>query len=295
MPPAEILKKVRKIEIKTKGAVESLLGGDYKSSFKGRGIEFHEVRNYVVGDDVRTIDWNVTARMNHPYVKRFVEERELNIILLLDLSRSTLFGSTGKKRDVLAEIGALLTFSAIENNDRVGLLLFTDRVENYIPPQKGRRHGLRILRDTLYFEQKGSETDPVPALEYLLHILKRRAIVFILSDFLGDNFTIEHIKRPLSVLSKKHDLISIVVRDPMEEKFPIRGLINIEDFEKGEKGAIFGKEIDRFLRKDQKKKDDALNNFFKKYGIDSVFLRTGEDYSVTLHRFFRERARRLVL
>ena len=287
MTETEILKKVRRIEIKTRRVVDTLLGGDYRSSFRGKGMEFHDVREYMVGDDVRTIDWRVTARMNHPYVKRFVEERELNIMLLIDLSGSSFFGSKAIKRHIMAEIGAILAFSAIRNNDRVGLLLFTDMVEKYIPLEKGRRHGLRIIRDILFFDPKGRRTDPLPSFEFILHTVRRRGIVFLISDFMGEGFNPNRIKKTFSVLSRKHDLIPIVVRDPLETKFPIGGVITMVDLEDQGIVGVLPRELEK-LGSDY----DRIRNMFKDAGIDWIEIFTGQDYTPPLHRFFRMRARR---
>jgi len=287
MTETEVLKKVRRIEIKTRKVVDTLLGGDYRSSFRGKGMEFHDVREYTIGDDVRTIDWKVTARMNHPYVKRFIEERELNIMLLIDLSGSSLFGSRGIKRHTMAEIGAILAFSAIRNNDRVGLLLFTDMVEKYIPLEKGRRHGLRIIRDILFFNPENRATDPLPSFEFILHAIKRRGIVFLISDFMGEGFKPDRIRKTFSVLSRKHDLIPIVVRDPLEVRFPVSGIITVSDLENGEMIGLLPGEVKR-LEKDYRR----IKEMFRETGVDWIEILTGQDYTDPLHRFFRMRARR---
>ncbi len=292
MKTSEILKKVRKIEIYTKKIVDTVLGGEYKSSFKGKGIEFHDVREYILGDDVKTIDWNVTARMGSPYVKRFVDERELNIVLLIDLSGSTFFGSASMKREKIAEIGALFAFSAIRNNDRVGLLSFTDRVEKYIPPEKGRKHALWIIRDILFYEPIGRLTDPIPVMEYLLNVLKRRGIVFFISDFLGDGFEPERIRKPFSILSQKHDLIPVIVRDKFEMEFKIRGIIDIKDAETGEEFSIPSSELSKYLKK---RRDEELLNLFKKCECDYIYLNTEDDYIPEIEKFFRLRAKRMAI
>uniref|UniRef100_A0A7C4U8W5 DUF58 domain-containing protein n=1 Tax=candidate division WOR-3 bacterium TaxID=2052148 RepID=A0A7C4U8W5_UNCW3 len=292
MNTSEILKKVRKIEIYTKRIVDTVLGGEYRSSFKGKGIEFHDVREYITGDDIKTIDWNVTARMGSPYVKRYIDERELNIILLIDISGSTIFGSFERKREKIAEISALFAFSAIRNNDRVGLLPFTDRVEKYIPPEKGRKHALLIIREILFFKPEDVKTDPIPAMEYLLFILKRRGIIFFISDFLGENFEIERIKKTFSILSRKHDLIPVIVRDRFEEEFNMRGLIDIKDPETGEEIAIPSNEIMSFLRK---RNDEELFKLFKKNDCDWIYLRTDGDYIKEIEKFFLRRAKRMAI
>lgn len=292
MKTSDILKKVRKIEIYTRKIVDTVLGGEYKSSFKGKGIEFHDVREYIVGDDVKTIDWNVTARMGSPFVKRFIDERELNIILLIDISGSTIFGSSARKRERIAEISALFAFSAIRNNDRVGLLSFTDRIEKFIPPEKGRKHTLWIVRDILFFEPKGKNTDPVPAFEYLLHILKRKGVILLISDFLGEGFEPERIKKAFSVLSKKHDLIPVIVRDIFEYDFKIKGLIDIKDAETGEEFSIPSFELNKLL---ENRRDDELFKLFKKNDCDFIFINTEEDYIPAIEKFFRRRAKRMAI
>ena len=288
MTPSEILKRVRRIEIKTRKIVDTLLGGDYRSSFRGKGMEFHDVREYMIGDDVRTIDWKVTARMNHPYVKRFIEERELNIMLLIDISSSTLFGSKAIKRQTMAEIAALLTFSAIRNNDRVGLLMFTELPEKYIPMEKGRRHGLRIIRDILFFQPEKRGTDPLPPMEFILHGMKRRGIVFLISDFLGENFKPERIKKIFSVLTKKHDLIPILVKDPLEDILPFGGIFAFRELESGDTGVLMPSDIEKI-----KRARERIIELFRETGTDWIEIKTGEDYAGPIHRFFLSRARRM--
>ena len=289
MKTSEILKKIRKIEISTRKIVDTVLGGEYKSSFKGKGIEFHDVREYITGDDVKTIDWNVTARMGSPYVKRFIDERELNIILLIDISGSTYFGSYARKKEIIAEISALFAFSAIRNNDRVGLLSFTDKVEKFIPPQKGRKHALWIIRDILFFEPEGRKTDPIPVMEYLLHIMKRKGIVLFISDFLGDGFKAERIKKPFAVLSRKHDLVPVIVRDRFEDDFKIKGLVDVKDSETGEEFAIPSFELSKFLKD---RNDEELFKLFKKNDCDYISIKTDEDYLPAIEKFFRARVKR---
>lgn len=292
MKTSDIIKKVRKIEIYTRKIVDTVLGGEYRSSFKGKGIEFHDVREYIIGDDVKTIDWNVTARMGSPFVKRYIDERELNIILLIDISGSTDFGSSVFKKERIAEIAALFAFSAVRNNDRVGLLSFTDKVEKFIPPEKGRKHTLWIIRDILFCEPFGKMTDPIPAFEYLLHILKRKGIVFLISDFLGEAFNPDRIKKVFSVLSKKHDLIPVIVRDKFEHDFKIKGLIDIKDTETGEEFSIPSSMLNKYL---YSRKDDELFKLFKKNDCDFISIRTEEDYLPAIEKFFRTRAKRMAL
>src|SRR5256886_6772805 len=231
---AEILKKIRTLEIKTKGLVQTAFAGDYHSVFKGRGMNFSDVREYQPGDEIRSIDWNVTARFGSAFVKQFTEERELTVMLVVDVSASGNFGSTTQsKRELAAEVACLLAFSAIRNNDKVGLILFTDRVELFIPPKKGRLHTLRLIREILFFEPKGRGTQPAVALDYLNQVVHRRSVVFLISDFQAPDFA-----RALSVTSRRHDLIAIPIIDPREEDLPDVGLLTLEDAETGEQIKI---------------------------------------------------------
>src|SRR5665213_2812390 len=234
MIPREILKKIRQIELRTNRIVTETLAGQYHSVFKGQGMNFDEVREYQPGDDVRAIDWNVTARMNHPFIKKFVEERELTLMLVVDVSGSGLFGSRDQsKRELAAEIASVLAFSAIRNNDKVGLILFSDQVELFIPPKKGRSHTLRLIREILFFEPKGRGTQPSLALDYLNHIVSRRSVVFFISDFQAEDFS-----RALTITSRRHDLIAIRIDDLREETLPNVGIITLEDAETGEQIEI---------------------------------------------------------
>src|SRR5712671_4226664 len=231
---AEILKKIRTLEIKTRGLVETAFAGDYHSVFKGRGMNFEDVREYQPGDEIRSIDWNVTARMGNAFVKKFTEERELTVMLIVDVSASGNFGSTTQsKRELAAEVACLLAFSAIRNNDKVGLLLFTDQVELFIPPKKGRSHTLRLIREILFFEPKGRGTDPALALDYLNKIVTRRAVVFFISDFQAPDFS-----HALAVSGRRHDFIAIYIRDEREWALPNIGIITLEDAETGEQIEI---------------------------------------------------------
>src|SRR3954468_23694412 len=230
----EILKKIRALEIKTRGLVETAFAGDYHSVFKGRGMNFEDVREYQPGDEIRSIDWNVTARMGTAFVKKFTEERELTVMLVVDVSASGTFGSTTQsKRELAAEIACLLAFSAIRNNDKVGLLLFTDGVELFIPPKKGRSHTLRIIREILFFEPAGRGTQPKVALDYLNKIVTRRAVVFFISDFLGEDFS-----KKLAVTARRHDFIAVQIQDEREEVLPNIGIVTLEDAETGEQIEI---------------------------------------------------------
>lgn len=288
METSELLKKVRKIEIKTKGLSSHLFSGEYHSAFKGRGMSFSEVRDYQFGDDVRNIDWNVTARTGRPHVKVFEEERELTVILLIDVSGSSMFGSiSATKKEILTEISAVLAFSAINNNDKVGVLFFSDHVEKYIPPKKGRKHILRIIRELLDFEAKGRETDLTEALEYFNNVLKKRSIVFVLSDFATKNY-----ERALRIVAKRHDMIGLRLTDPREEKMPNVGLIQAEDPETG-KIQWLDTSSSR-LRQHYADIYQDYQAYFKatflKSGADVVQIKTNASYVNALLKFFQKRA-----
>ncbi len=291
MLPREVIQKVRRIEITTRRMVTDVLAGEYHSIFKGRGMEFSDVREYMMGDDVRTIDWNVTSRTGTLHVKKFVEERELTVLLMLDASGSADFGTTSRfKREVAAEIGALLAFSAIKNNDRVGAIVFTDEVEMFIPPRKGRSHVLRVIRDLLYFAPKGKKTNLAAAMEFLNSVTRKRAVVFVLSDFLTSGF-----EKPFRVAAKKHDVISIFLSDPRERDIPKAGMVELEDAETGHRMlldtadrralAAFTQHADARVQGQM----DALTAM----GVDIIDVNTGEPYDRPLQRFFERRARRL--
>ncbi|MFA5388155.1 MAG: DUF58 domain-containing protein [Candidatus Omnitrophota bacterium] len=290
MIPKEILKKVRQIEIMTGRLVNDVFAGEYESVFKGRGMEFHEVREYVPGDDIRSIDWNVTARTGHPYVKKFVEERELTVIIMADISGSGGFGTRNKmKTELMAEIGAVLSLSAIKNNDKIGLLLFTDKVEKFIPPQKGRPHVLRVIRELLYYKPGSRKTSINSALEYLGRVLNKRSVVFLISDFMDSGY-----EKLLRIINKRHDITAISISDPAEKILPDIGLVEFEDAETGE--ILFVDTGDSSLKKEfAKKKDfsvDARNKAFRSIGIDSIDISTDKPYIQPLIRFFKMRARR---
>jgi uncharacterized protein (DUF58 family) len=289
--PAEILKKIRALEIKTRGLVQTMFAGDYHSVFKGRGMNFEDVREYQPGDEIRSIDWNVTARLGTAFVKKFTEERELTVMLIVDVSASGNFGSTTQsKRELAAEVACLLAFSAIRNNDKVGLLLFTDRVELFIPPKKGRSHTLRIIREILFFEPLGRGTNPALALDYLNKIVTRRAVVFFISDFQAPDFS-----RALAVTGRRHDFIAVQVQDERERSFPNIGIITLEDAETGEQIEI--NTADRTTRSrfaDVVDRQDAeLLRMLRRNNIDTIALKTGEDYLSALRSFFKKRERRL--
>jgi uncharacterized protein (DUF58 family) len=287
----EILKKVRQIEIRTKNVVNDFFGGDYHSNFKGRGMTFSEVREYVPGDDVRTIDWNVTARTGKPHIKIFEEERELSVLILIDVSSSGVFGSKNLKIDLGVEIAAMLSFSAIKNNDKVGLALFSDKVEKYIPPKKGKKHVLRLITDIINhdFENSNKRTSIKSAIDFANKISKRKSVIFLISDFIDDNFWNE-----LKFLNFKHDVVGLQIYDSYERNFPNVGLINIHDSETGENTWIdttSKKNRDKF----QKNSNEKLDKFSKKcknIGFDLLQINTDDDYIKFLMQFFRSRAKR---
>jgi uncharacterized protein (DUF58 family) len=291
--PAEILKKIRALEIKTKGLVQTMFAGDYHSVFKGRGMNFEDVREYQPGDEIRAIDWNVTARLGTAFVKKFTEERELTVILVVDVSASGNFGSVSQsKRELAAEVACVLAFSAIRNNDKVGLLLFSDRVELFIPPKKGRSHTLRIIREILYFEPAGRGTAPALALDYLNNVVTRRAVVFFISDFQTSDFS-----RELSVSGRRHDFIALHIQDQREEALPNVGIITLEDAETGEQIEInTGDRTTRARFSAQAETRRAeLNRTLRRNNIDAISLRTGENYLPALRSFFKQRERRLAV
>ncbi len=287
----ELAKKIRLIEITTNRAVNDVLAGEYHSVFKGRGMEFDEVREYAPGDDVRTIDWNVTARLGKPFVKRFVEERELTVIFVVDLSASGTFGSRKQlKNEVAAELCALLAFSAIKNNDKVGLLAFTDRIEKFIPPKKGASHVLRLVRELLQFSPEGKGTNLAKALEYVGRVNRRRAIVFLVSDFIDEGYD-----KPLRLVARRNDLIAVSVRDPRESELPNVGLIALEDAETGET-VVFDTNSPtarRAYASIASQAREQRRELFRKVGVDEVQVSVGEDYVRDLMLFFRRRERRL--
>src|SRR4029434_6910051 len=294
MNAREILKKIRRIELRTRGAVAETFSGQYRSVFKGHGMNFEEVREYQAGDEVRTIDWNVTARLGEvrgeAFVKKFTEERELTVMLVVDVSASGEFGSVNlSKRELAAEIACLLAFSAIRNSDKVGLILFSDHVEHFIPPKKGRVHTLRLIRDILFFEPKGRGTNPGEALSYLNRIVDRRSVVFLISDFQAPDFSKE-----LSITSRRHDLIAMQIVDPREEELPDVGWLTLEDAETGEQIEV--NPSDPRVRVALEARVRALGQSrlkdFRRKRIDTVTLRTHEDYVVPLRTFFRNRETR---
>jgi uncharacterized protein (DUF58 family) len=294
MNARDLIQRVRRIEIATRRAVEETLSGQYHSVFKGRGMAFSEVRAYEPGDEVRTIDWNVSARMGHLFVKRFVEERELTVMLVVDLSASAAFGSRERtKAEVAAEIAALVAFSAVANGDRVGLVLFTDAVERFVPPRRGRRHALRLLSEILQFRPASPRTDLGAAMEFLRRAMRRRTVAFVLSDFLQEP---DRFERPLRVAARKHDLVPVRLGDRLEAELPAAGLAWIEDPETGEVARV--DLSDRGLRARHAalvhEEDERLRRLFARCELDHVGVRADDaDYVAPLLAFFRARARRL--
>ena len=287
METKDLLKKVRKIEIKTRKLSSNIFGGEYHSAFKGRGMTFSEVRNYQFGDDVRTIDWNVTARYNEPFVKIFEEERELTLMLMVDVSNSALFGTNNAlKKNIITEISATLAFSALQNNDKVGLILFSDQVELYIPPSKGKTHGLRIIRELIEFKPHSKKTDIKVALEFLTRILKKKSITFILSDFISSDY-----EKSLKIISKKHDLTGIKVYDKFEEAIPNLGLVQMFDQETEEIKMIdtSSKSLRDSYKKEMSLNFKKFNDLFTKNGAGTISCRTDESYIKKLLNYFKNR------
>jgi uncharacterized protein (DUF58 family) len=284
----ELLKKVRKIEIKTRGLSKNIFAGEYHSAFKGRGMAFSEVRDYQYGDDIRNIDWNVTARFNHPFIKVYEEERELTVMLLVDVSGSRNFGTrTQLKKNMITEISAVLSFSAIQNNDKIGMIMFTDRIEKFIPPKKGRQHILRIIRELINYEPVSQQTNITEVLRYFTNVIKKRSTAFIISDFFDDNY-----EDALKIAGKKHDIIALNIYDIREQELPPVGLIRVKDAETGKSLWIDSDSkktrdhYNRWWQSHQMKMEDT----FKRYGIDSVRIRTDEDYVRPLMGLFKHRA-----
>lgn len=290
MIPSEILKKVRRIQIVTSAMVNDVFAGQYHSAFKGRGMEFEEVREYQPGDDIRTIDWNVTARSGRPFVKSYREERELTVMLVVDISGSQHFGTREQfKSDLVAEIGATLAFSAIQNNDKVGMILFTDRVERFVPARKGTRHVLRVVRELLYHEPQGRQTDVGVALEHLNHVLTRRSVIFVISDFLTPGFM-----GPLRIVRHRHDIVPIVIRDPAEAVLPGVRFLEVVDPETGEQFVVdtSSRAFRRRFLAGADARREALLQMFRRMRIDPIEVETGESFVDPLRRFFHMRGRR---
>jgi uncharacterized protein (DUF58 family) len=294
MIPREIFKKVRQIEIRTNREVTDVLGGQYHSVFKGRGMEFEEVREYLPGDEVRSIDWNVTARFGHPFIKKFREERELTVMLVVDVSASGQFGSVRQtKNELAAELAAVLAFSAIRNNDKVGLIMFTDRIEKFVPPKKGRRHVLRVVREILAFQPQGRGTDLQLALDYLNRVQPRRAVTFVVSDFQVTDE--ESVRKKLRVASKRHDVIALSLRDPREEELPAVGLVELRDAETGERALVdtFNRKVREEFAAKARERLEALRRLLRSASVDQVEIRSNADYVPPLIQFFSMRERRI--
>jgi uncharacterized protein (DUF58 family) len=290
MIPQELIARIRQIQIYTSRMVNASFAGEYESVFKGRGMQFDEVREYVPGDDIRTIDWNVTARTGRPYIKRFVEERELTVIFAVDLSASGLFGTVNKfKNELAAEFCAVMAFAACKNNDKVGLLVFTDRIELYIPPKKGTRHALRLIRELLYFKMPKRKTDIPGAMDYLGRVLKKRATVFLVSDFIERDF-----KRSLALVNKRHDLVAVSVRDKAEKRLPNVGMIELEDAETGEIILVdTGRKLFRSgYESASSKRFSELKGMLRSINVDCIDVTTDKAYINDLIQFFHSRHRR---
>jgi len=282
-----LIKRVRKIEIKTRGLTQHIFAGQYHSAFKGKGMTFSEVREYQYGDDFRNLDWNVTARFNHPYSKVYEEERELTVMLMVDVSGSRDFGTQQQmKKDMITEIAAVLAFSAIQNNDKVGVILFSDRIEKFIPPKKGRSHSLRIIRELIDFEPVSRRTNLTEPLRYLTNAIKRRSIAFLISDFLGTDF-----EESIRIAKKKHDIVGVWVYDTRETDIPPVGLVKVKDAESGEKQWVDSSS--RFVREAYrnawKRRQEDMKDLFKKTGVDYIAVATDQDYVKPLISLFKHR------
>ncbi|MFO7656596.1 MAG: DUF58 domain-containing protein [Bacteroidales bacterium] len=291
MEATDLLKRVRKIEIKTKGLSQHIFAGEYHSAFKGKGMAFSEVREYQYGDDIRNVDWNVTARFNHPFIKVFEEERELTVVLLVDVSGSRFFGTQSQlKKNVITEIAAVFSFSAIQNNDKVGVIFFSDKIEKFIPPKKGKQHILRIIRELIDFNPENRKTSLTEGLKFLTNAIKKRCIVFLISDFMDKSY-----EDALRIASKKHDLVGIRVFDIRETELPDIGLLNIIDSETGK--DILVDTSSAYIRNSYKnawkKKTEELNEIFMRLGIDTVSVSTEEDYVKPLINLFKRRSSKM--
>ena len=291
MIPKEILKKVNLIEIQTRNIVNNLFAGEYHSVFKGQGMEFAEVREYTHGDDVRSIDWNVTARTGHPFVKVFEEERELTVVLIVDASASGAFGSGSQmKGEIGVEMSALLAFAAIKNNDRVGLIIFADDVEVFIPPKKGRKHVLRVIRELLYFQPIGRGTSIAKVLEYANRVLHRRSVLFLISDFIDSGY-----EQALRLIRRRHDLIAVSLVDPRERNLPDVGFLTLQDAETGDQLVVDSGDakVRALFAAQREQEEGAREQMFRRLGIDEICVDTSESYVDPLVRFFRTRMRRM--
>lgn len=287
METSELLKRVRQIEIKTRGLSRNIFAGEYHSAFKGRGMTFSEVREYQYGDDIRNIDWNVTARYNQPYVKLFEEERELTVMLMIDVSGSREFGTISKlKKNQITEIAAVLAFSAIQNNDKIGVIFFSDRIEKFIPPKKGKSHILRIIRELIDFQPEHRETDISSALRYLTNVIKKRCTTFVISDFIDDDF-----ENALTIANKKHDVVALKIFDKREQEIPSIGLIKIKDAETGKYSWVdtSNKKVRDNYAKWWQDSNSSLTEVFKRSGVDVADIRTDQDYVRSLISLFKRR------
>lgn len=289
METSDLLKKVRKIELKTRGLSNHIFAGEYHTAFKGKGMAFSEVREYQPGDDIRTIDWNVTARFNTPFIKVFEEERELTVMLIIDVSGSKNFGTQKQmKQELVTELSSVLAFSAIQNNDKIGVIFFSDKVEKFIPPKKGKSHILRIIRELIAFDPENKGTDIGEALRYFNNVIKKRAVCFVISDFMNDNF-----EAPLKIANKKHDVVTIRINDKREEELPDIGLVQMKDAETGEVKWIdtANKLIRENYQKNYLRNMEEVNQLFKNSGVDTIQLRTDMDYIKPLIQFFKRRGK----
>lgn len=294
MEASELLKKVRKIEIKTRGLSKNIFAGEYHSAFKGRGMAFSEVREYQYGDDIRSIDWNVTARFNHPYIKVFEEERELTVMLLVDVSNSRVFGTqTQLKKNLITEISAVLSFSAIQNNDKIGVILFSDKIEKFIPPKKGRSHILRIIRELIEFTPENNGTNISEALRYLTNAIKKRSTAFIISDFIDENpeTGVPRFDEAIRIASRKHDVIALKIYDKREQEIPPVGIIRMKDAETGEYAWVdtSSQSLRDNYSKWYKKMENNLNDTFVRAGVDYVSIATDQDYVKPIVNLFKKR------
>jgi uncharacterized protein (DUF58 family) len=290
MLPKEIIKKIRHIEIYTAHLVNDIMAGEYHSVFKGRGMDFAEVREYQTGDDIRTIDWNVTARTGQPHVKQYVEERELTLMLLVDVSSSGEFGTVFQmKGEIAVELCALLAFSAIKNNDRVGLIIFTDKIEKFVPPKKGKKHVLRVIRELLYFRPEAKRTNIAEALEYFHKVIKRKCVAFLISDFMSEDY-----RKAMEITAQKHDLIAITITDPRELELPDVGILSLQDAETGEEILVdtSDPEMRKSFSEINARKSLERKKFFRSMRLDSIDIMTDRSYVEELIKFFRMRARR---
>jgi uncharacterized protein (DUF58 family) len=291
MLPKEILRKIRRIEITTSKLVTDILSGQYESVFKGRGIEFDEVREYQPGDEIRAIDWNVTARMGHPFIKKYVEERQMTVMILLDASASSYFGTAKRlKSELAAEVSAVLAFSAIQNKDRVGLIIFTDRIEKFVPPRKGLSHVLRVIREALYFKPKGRGTDIAGALRYLDGITSRRVVAFVISDFFAKDY-----RKALSIANKKHDVVAITITDPRELDLPNVGLLELQDAESGSTFLVDSSNdvVRRKYSAKSRAMIEARGKIFSAVSMDHIDIRTDKPYIEEFIKFFKKRKKRV--